>query len=272
VQPPTSRPALSRRRLLGLAAAGSAVALLPGCSPAGAVDVSAGGASCVARSTLESHRTLAGLPLVYEISRRRTPFSFEPGFYGQLGDWLERYPRTTGSRRPDQVWSYGGWTDGGTTCDSWHNAGRAFDLARLRLDGRDLVSCRYDQWGSGRGATLERDHRRYWALAASLHLEFAYVLTYLYNAQHHNHIHVDNGRSGSQPSTLSTRSRVQVQAVQAICSHLWAEPVEITGRWDADTRRAARRVLDRLGVSADLDDSVGSWRSFLTASAGRGQD
>ena len=114
---------------------------------------------------------------------------------------------------------------------------------------------------------LEEARRDYWTLAAGLHLRFADVLTYLYNADHANHIHVDNGRSGSQPSSFRSRSRVQVQAVQALCSYRWNTPVELTGRWDAATQRASREVLDRLGIGGELQNGD-RWSQFLTASAG----
>ncbi len=267
-----SRPqeAFSRRRLLSLVAAGSAAAWLPGCSAALSSDRPSARASCVPRRSLQSHRTVAGRPLVYEVTQRRAAFSFEPGFFTQVEGWLDDYTAASGLDRPDQVWSYGGWTDGGSACGSWHNAGRAFDLGRLRLEGGDFVSCRYDRWQSSTGAARERSLRQYWALAASLHLHFAYVLTYLYNARHHNHIHFDNGRSGGDPPTLSTRSRVQVQAVQAICTYLWDAPVEITGRWDQATQRATRRALDQAEIADDLDGADETWWSFLRASVPRG--
>ena len=138
-------------------------------------------------------------------------------------------------------------------------------------DGR-VVSCRYDQWRTAPPADLEATRRAYWAVAAGLHLRFAYVLTYLYDAQHANHIHLDNGRSGSDLSTFLPRSRVQVQAVQAMLSYLWADPVEITGRWDSPTRAASRRVLDQLGLEEDLTDAAESWHGFLRATATRGAD
>ena len=252
--------------------------MLPGCSTGFTGSTgepnsrTGGGAVCVPRSAMNSHRTLARLPLVYEIGQRRSAFDFEPDFYGQLGRWLTGYVEASGLSAPDQVWTYGAWTNGGGTCDSWHNAGRAFDLARLRLRGGGFVSCRYDLWRSETGSRLERSQRRYWALAASLHLDFAYVLTYLYNARHHNHIHVDNSRSGAGQSSLSTRSPAQLQAVQGILTHLWNEPVEITGRWDSATQQATRRVLERVGQGGDLDDGVQSWRAFLAASVPRGGD
>lgn len=267
---------LSRRRLLALGGAAATVAVT-GCSnpfggPGGAESGGAepGGyesAECVPRDTLESHRSLAGAPLVYEPTGRQATFWFDPGFLTQLETWAASL-----GQAPAQWRTYGSWTDGGSACDSWHNSGRAFDLASLRLDGGKTVSCRYDQWQSSAPAALAQSRRAYWILASGLHRHFAYVLTYLYDSAHANHIHVDNGRSGSELSTLSTRSRVQVQAVQAITSYLWDDPVELTGRWDSATRAASGRVLERLGGSGDLDDNVENWRAFLDASAALPRD
>jgi hypothetical protein len=97
------------------------------------------------------------------------------------------------------------------------------------------------------------------------------VLTYLYNAQHHNHIHLDNGRSGTEPSTFSSRSPAQVQAVQGILTHLWDAPVEVTGRWDAASRSSLASVLRDLAVGDDLVDRA-TWSGFLDASARRGAE
>lgn len=270
---------MNRRELLGLAGAGSAALLLGGCSAAdvAGLDGSSGDTSdtpdrCVARSSLTEHGKLRTLPLVYEISQDRESFAFHDGFFAQLGGWLDSYRSESGLAAPDQVWTYGAYVAGGSDCSSWHAAGRAFDLSRLRLPGGDFVSCRYDRWRTSSGTELKRSLRRYWALAASLHHDFAYVLTYEYNATHANHIHVDNSRSGSKLSTLSTSSPTQLQAVQAICTHLWDEPVTVTGRWDGDTRAASRRVLDRIGYGGDLDDSAGVWRAFLKASVPGGAD
>jgi hypothetical protein len=261
---PASSPGLSRRRVLGLGG-GVALTALAGCSVAGTEPNATESARCVPRDTLDAHRALAGTPLVYEPTGKQSTFWFEPGFRTQLETWANTFADTWG--RTAQWRTYGTWTDGRSACDSWHNSGRAFDLAGVRLRDGSTVSCRYDRWRSGSSAALRQSRRAYWILAASLHRHFAYVLTYLYNDDHANHIHVDNGRSGSELSRFSTRSRVQVQAVQAITAYLWDEPVELTGGWDSATRKASGRVLDRLGASGDLTDSVDNWRSFLTASA-----
>ena len=259
---------LSRRRLLGLGGA-LAVTAAAGCS-GGFDPVERESATCVPRDALDSHRSLSGLPLIYEVNGRRSAFRFDTAFFAQLESWADGLVEVLPSR-PTELWTYGSWTNGQSACDSWHNSGRAFDVARLRLADGSVVSCRYDQWRDLDAARLDAARRRYWSLAAGLHQRFAYVLTYLYNAQHANHIHVDNGRSGNAESTFSARSEVQVQAVQALCSYLWDTPVELTGEWDSATRTAAGQVLDRLGLD-DAMDAAGSWTGFLTASAARGPD
>lgn len=228
-------------------------------------------ATCAARSSLDGRTELGGLPLIYEVNQSASRFFFETGFLGQLEAWLTSY-RDTATVDVDQVWTYGSWIDGSGECDSWHHTGRAFDVARIRLargsgsGPRTFVSCRYDQWGEQTGDELAASMRAYWSLAASLHLHFASVLTYLYDAAHANHIHADNGQSGTALSRFRTGSRVQVQAVQAICTYVWATPVELSGRWDSATDRAARTVLERIGTGGGVDDDTEHWHAFLRAS------
>jgi hypothetical protein len=257
---------------VGLTAAGAGLA---GCGSDGSVlpdlpTVRREQPTCVARSSLPRYGRLAELPLVYEVNRRRSEFAIDEGFAGQLEAWLTDLRELTGWDLR-QVWTYGTWTNGGTDCSSWHDAGRAFDLARLRRDDGADVSCRYDLWRDASGGELSEARRAYWVVAASAHRHFAYVLTYLYNAQHHNHIHLDNGRSGTEPSTFSGRSRAQVQAVQGILTHLWDAPVEVSSRWDAATRSALAPVLRDLAVGDDLVDRA-TWSGFLDASVRRGAE
>lgn len=254
---------VSRRGLLGVGA-GLALGSIAGCSPPSTLGP--GRATCVARDALDQHRSLGGAPLIYEVDQRPSRFWFEAAFFVQLERWADSVGGVWGSP-VDRWFTYGSWTDGSGACDSWHDSGRAFDLARLRLEDGTTVSCRYDQWKSAKPAAVARARRAYWRLAAGLHAQFAYVLTYLYDAAHANHIHVDNGRSGGQLSEFSSRSRVQVQAVQAICRYVWDEPVELTGHWDRPTRQASQRVLDRVGPGGSVDDGTGGWRAFLEVSA-----
>ena len=269
-------PGLTRRRVLGLGTAAAVTGLAGGCSGGvpglGGVGSDPGreSASCVPRSALTPRRDLAGLPLVYEPDGRRSAFWFDAAFADRLEAWVAGLAEVL-PQRPTTLTTYGSWIDGRGSCDSWHHAGRAFDLARVRLADGSEVSCRYDRWRTLTGTDLERAQRAYWALAAGLHARFSYVLTYLYDGAHANHVHVDNGRSGDGDPTFRSGSRVQVQAVQAICRHLWEEPVELTGAWDGPTRRSVGRLLERLGLDDTLS-STGTWQAWLTASAARGRE
>lgn len=223
---------------------------------------------CVARPELAGHEDLDGAPLIYEIDEGERTFAFDDDFYTRLINWLDFFQTESGVA-VSRIRTYGSWTDGGQACGSWHNAGRAFDIARLQDRDRDLVSCRYDLWRTTPDAERRDELRRYWATAASLHHHFADVLTYLFDDQHLNHIHVDNGQTGTELSTFrGGQSRVQNHAVQAICAHVWDRPVSIDGRWEGETRGVVRTVTDEIGVADDLTNPD-VWRAFLRASTAR---
>lgn len=260
---------MDRRAALQALGLGATGLLVSGC---GAVDVPIPEQTraCVPRTALTAISRLDGIPLVYEVNERGSSFPIEPGFLAQLETWQQYWREHSGLPVHDQVWTYGAWVDGGATCSSWHGAGRAFDISRLRAKGSPIVSCREDLWSKLPAEQAAGHRRRYWALAASLHLHFAYVLTYLFDAAHRNHIHVDNGVSGTGMSRFDKTSRVQNQALQAICSHLWDTPIEVTGVWDDATKRATSQVLERLERSGDAATNDDNWVALLTASVGRG--
>lgn len=258
---------LSRRRFLtGLAATGAlgGAGLLAGCTVPD-MPRPRSSAQCVDRDTLPSVTAIGGAALHYEVDGRRRPFFIDPGFRDQVRAWLQDWQEASG-RGSDRLDTYGTWINGRGTCDSWHHSGRALDIARLRAGRDTVVSCREDRWAETAEAADAR--RRYWALAAHLHIHFAYVLTYLFDDRHRNHIHIDNGRSGSSLSTFRAGSRVQVQAVQATARWLFDEPVEITGRWDTATRRASDAVLQAVGRNRDLTSSD-NWHAYLRACVAR---
>lgn len=250
----------------GLAAALLAPAALAGCSvgeddsprPSRATRPRA---SCVAASAMETYATLGGARLVYEVNDLPTRFRIEPAFAGQFEAWIAEWNSLTGTTTR-ALGTYGSWLADDGACDSWHHAGRALDVARVDTAGGELASCRYDLWGADPPPGMLR---AYWALAASLHAHFAYVLTYLYDDAHANHIHVDNGLSGPERSGFSGRSRVQNQAVQAICQHVWSVPTSASGSWDQATRASVRTVLDRLDVRGSLT-TPDVWQVFLRGS------
>ena len=276
---PAPRRRISRRALLGLAGLGAAGGAVWVVGPERIADVASLVADgtrdvvnrpvAVASSTLTDYRELAGSALVYEVDGARARFPMEDGFARQLDASLRSHWGAAGWGTPAVLTSYGTWRAGpapGETGTSWHHAARAFDVGTVKAgDGTELVSCRYDLWATA--PDQEQRAAAYWRLAATLHRDFEFVLTYLYDDAHHNHIHVDNGRSGSGTSTFRRTSRVQVQAVQAMCRHVWGRPVDVTGHWDRPTRNATSEVLDQLGVGGALTAGQKSWQAFLSATA-----
>jgi hypothetical protein len=221
----------------------------------------------VDHAALQARRRIGSAANVYEVTGRSATFYVDEAFGARLDSWLALHEEHTG-QAPDAVRSYGAWVRGRPS--SWHSSGQAFDLARLRADGKDLVSLRYDEWRGAPATELRRRLAAYWRVAAGLHHEFADVLTYLYDDAHANHIHVDTGRFGDERPRLIRRSRVQVQAVQAMCRHAWGRTdVEITGEWDDATRSATSEILDRLGGPAELEESREAWQAFMVATMQR---
>ncbi len=214
--------------------------------------------TCRKPESLVEFSTLGGATLGYEVGRTITTYKADPRFVELLEAWAEDWSAMSGLGGMITVWSYGAYVD---KCDSFHAAGRAFDIAEVEHTGGS-VSCRHDVWGPGTAAQL----RDYWRLAASLHLHFGYTLTHLYNEAHQNHIHVDNATSRWEPTTFRSGSRVQVQMVQAACRRVFGADVEITGRWDTQTRGALRPIQASLGITRPLADADG-WREFLRATA-----
>ncbi|MGY4720015.1 hypothetical protein [Naumannella huperziae] len=263
----TVESVIARRRLLGAGAGIGAASLLAGCG----LDRRGGGerdgdrAYCVPRSATQRRAGIGEAELAYEENDRAQPFNIDADFARQLDGWLEFFDARAGLGAPDRIRTYGAWIDGSGSCDSWHHSGRALDFARLVRGDAEIVSCRNDLWREA--ADLPTQRRRYWALAASLHRHFSYVVTYLYNDAHRNHIHVDNGASGAELARFSTRSRTQLQGVQAVCSYLYGLDVPITGRWDDATRAATGRVLADIGVGGSLTDD-GAWTALMGAATG----
>lgn len=246
----------SRRALLL-----SGVAALTGCtmpSPRHWPDRPPPG-QCFSPESLVEFSAVDEASLGYEVTRSATTFRSDPRFLELLDAWAADWAGLSGLGPVEQIWSYGAYVD---KCSSLHAAGRAFDFAEVVHQGGS-ISCRFDLWQPGSPEQL----RNYWRMAASLHLHFAYTLTYLYNQQHHNHIHVDNAVSGFDgPPSFNSRSQVQVQLVQAGLAHVFGAAVEITGQWDAQTRDALRPVQADLGITEPLRELEG-WQAFLRATA-----
>lgn len=217
-----------------------------------------GGQKCRTPESLTSFDQVGGGRLGYEVSGNTTTMQSDPRFLELLQAWATDWAALSGLGAIREVWSYGAYTD---KCNSFHQSGRAFDIARIvHADGK--VSCRFDDWGPGSAAQL----RAYWRLAASLQMHFSYTLTHLYNGQHDNHIHVDNAVNGYERPAFKTRSRVQAQLIQATLRHVHGQAVEVTGVWDDQTKAALKQVQQRLGITRPLAD-VDGFHAYLRATA-----
>lgn len=219
----------------------------------------------VTRDVLE-RRTLVGpAQFVYEVDGRSSAYYATAPFGQRLDAWAAEHTQLTGQGF-DQVRSYGAWVSGNRL---WHSAGRAFDIAGLNSGSKVLASCRYDVWRDESPESVAVRQRAYWRLAATLHLHFADVLTYLYDVNHANHIHVDTGRFGQTGTPrFIPRSSVQTQAVQGMLTHVWGvDGIETSGTYDGATRDAAVQVLADVGFDGELADGTEAWGAFMRATA-----
>ncbi len=207
----------------------------------------------------------------YEVNGLATAYYATGEMAERLEAWLTLHRQHTG-QAPDRVFTYGAWTRGDGT--SWHHSGEAIDIAALRRGGTDVASARYDRWRDDPAPEVRGRLRTYWQLAAGLHLQFADVLTYLYDDRHTNHIHVDTGRFGPTGAPrLIERSRVQTQALQAMCVHVWGRRgVQVTGELDSPTRDATTAILRDHGGLGEITDGVEAWRAFLVATMREARD
>lgn len=219
-------------------------------------------------TALEARRSVGDAVNAYEVTGREARYFVTSDVGARLDRWLALHRLHVG-HDPDEIRTFGAWVRGSAT--SWHSSGQAVDIARLRADGTDLVSLRHDLWGDEPAAALRRRLALYWRTAAGLHHEFADVLTYLFDAAHANHIHVDVGRFGSEQPRLIRRSRVQAQAVQAMCRYVWGRTdLELTGVYDDATRDATTRILEQVGGPGELADSREAWQAFMVATMRHG--
>jgi hypothetical protein len=229
-----------------------------------------------AHGTIQQYSGIWGQRTVYEITGNLTSFGYRPSFHDRMNSWLEFWYNNTPSNflKPIRVWSIGVHND--DRVSESHNAGRGFDLSRIQATGTDgdlhrRFFGRYDIWRNWDATALAAERRRYWATAASAHHHFQDVLTYLYDSDHHSHIHMDNLQSGSGNSSYHTGSRAQTLNVQACCRYIWGKSTTIDGIWGPQTRDHSTDVLRRIGrATGTIASSQGNWLAFNRASLRKG--
>ena len=213
---------------------------------------------------LATHSEVNFWPTYYEPTGAAASFQYDPTFYSRLEAWASyHYIHSPVSwLNPGKLYSYGAYVNK----PGAHGSGRAFDLSRLYLTvngaSTPVCSARYDIWRTYTGSTLTTYRKRYWGTAAGIFRHFQYVLTYLYDTDHWNHIHIDNLVSGSGNSVFSTSSTTQVQFVQASLVYVWGyTAVSIDGAYGPQTSDYASRALDRSGSTGSLT-ALANWQRF----------
>lgn len=133
----------------------------------------------------------------------------------------------------------------------FHGLGRAFDLDAVFWAGRDFVTLRYPT-----------DQKFYLGVDAILRKHFGTVLNFLYNADHHDHLHADDGSEVGFVKASESR----VLFLQASLTHVLGIPVDIDGDYGPQTDGGLRTALERLGIGGELTDRE-VWLRFLTSVA-----
>lgn len=213
---------------------------------------------CRAPESLTGFDALGAAPLRYEVTGSTQSFNADPRFVEQLQGWADDWVAVSGLGPLAAISTYGAHVD---KCGSWHAAGRAFDFGVLTHEDGTEVSCRFDQWGEDPDRLA-----LYWRLAASLAKHFNYTLTYRYDGQHHNHIHVDNGASGYEQFGFNARSGTHVELIQGVLQCVFKLDVPSRSGFDAATQDAVRSVQRTFGIPQRLATPEG-WAAFLDAAA-----
>ena len=206
--------------------------------------------------TLVRRNTLSGAPIHYDrfqpdgsdygtIGKPWNPY-FEPNFHTACDAAFRDVQALLRPRLGafKAVVSGGVGRDGGGR--SYHHQHRAFDLDALF-------------WTSGASWVANSFHAEpqlYLAIESRLRLHFGTVLTYLYNAAHEDHVHVDDGRKPNFRSATKTHTLF----VQTALKYAYALDVGVDGVWGPQTEGQARRVRKELGLGPF--SQLANWQAF----------
>ncbi len=164
-------------------------------------------------------------------SYSRRVIKCERTFYTMLVDWMQTL------RFNSDIFGPPGMNDlrwighvGAYVCKpGCHGQGRAIDINRIQWNGMAV-----DMHGGDHASNDRTVRRRYLAVDASCRRYFRYTLDGWYNADHTNHIHVDDH---SQP-VFSKDSVSDVGFIQAVCNNFDGAGLPADGQWGPKTQDA----------------------------------
>ena len=176
---------------------------------------------------------------------------FNSTFWSQCGEII----RQLETRVPNTI-DFVGDIGAGVCKSGYHGSARALDVSQIRYTDGTYI----DTNASWRGGTA--DIRRYVGLAAQCRIVVGTVLTAWYNADHQNHIHIDNG-TGFVP--IRTTARSDTTLIQAACNYLNGETLSIDGAWGPLTEAAYGRLRSRLRMGCTNPKSNAADASLFLA-------
>ena len=203
-------------------------------------------------SEMTHFSSLAGVPVNYarepvaRYGTRGRPHSFNCTlqFFRKLEACFDELFGVTPLGLGDTITSAGAFVEK----PGFHGLGRAFDLDAIFWPDRDFVTLRFPT-----------DQKFYLGVEAVLRKHFGTVLNFLYNSDHHDHLHVDDGSDVG----FVTSSKSRVLFVQAALTHVFAVPVGIDGVYGPETERCVQTALVRLGLRGNIS-TLAVWLEFLT--------
>jgi hypothetical protein len=199
---------------------------------------------------------LDGVPLFFArgVPPRPQAFSIEREFHSVLLDTV----RVVRSRAPRAFGVLERITTAGALVSKpgFHGLGRAFDHDVWAFEHVIISPLRGDH-----ASRVKSRRQRYWALAALMRSQSAFVLHGEYNAAHRDHLHQDNGGGRA----FSTSSEATVKLVQAVCAHVYGHELLIDGDFGPARRAAVALSMGEAGVAGDIFEP-GQFKRFLLRS------
>lgn len=203
---------------------------------------------------------LGDVPLYYD---RRSPNDLGKGtpvtlaatqlFEDQLDRCFNELWNICPNGKPSKIFTAGAWTDK----PGMHGAGRAFDLDGFEWSNRKFIVLEDGQKNG--------DRKFYFGIEAVLRKHFGIVLDYLYNSDHYDHFHLDDGKS----IDFDTSARSKVLFLQGALVFVFGFSVGSTGidgQWGDQTKNAVNQALSKLGISGSIFNQ-NTWVQFLTLTA-----
>lgn len=201
---------------------------------------------------------LDGVPLFFArgVTPRPQSFPIEPGFRDMLVATVKsvrhRAPRSFGDLK--RITSAGAFVQK----PGRHGEGRAFDHDAWTFEHVDIRPLRKDH-----ASDSLAQRQRYWALAAIMRSQGAFVLHGFFDAAHRDHIHQDNSKSVH----FEASSEATVKLAQAVCNDIFRQSprLDVDGAFGPKTKAAVRDAMNRVDLPGDVNDRA-QWKRFLLRS------